>query len=188
MTTFEMNPQDYIDQYIYNKKRRISRNMAYGTVLADGLEHGEATGDIMLDIMMAKIPKFELRDIAFEVPLKHGKKTITLLAKPDTYKADMSAFKEYKSSTRKWTQKMVDTSGQITFYATCMYLKTGKIPEDIELVDMQVMYTPEGRLQPTGDIWTFKTERSMVDIIKMTARMRKAWDGITELCEKELIG
>lgn len=187
MTTFEMSPEKYADQYLYGKKQRTSRNMAYGSLMAEGLETEEATGDALLDLMMAQIPKFELMDKAFEVPLQDGKETITILAKPDTSKADYSAFKEYKTSVRKWTQKMADDSGQVTFYATAMWLKTGKIPEDIELVNVQVEYAPDGSLRPTGQIWRFPTKRTMIDIIKMTKRMKHAWGGIKELCEKELV-
>lgn len=187
MTLFEMSPQKYIDQYIYKKKQRVTRNMAYGTLLADGLENDESTGDPVLDMMMVKMPKFELMDIAFEVPLKDGKKTITLLAKPDTAKADYSAFKEYKTSTRAWTQKMADESGQVTFYATCMWIKTGKIPQDIELVNVPVKYNGDGSLTPTGEMIRLPTNRSMVDIIKMCSRMKRAWAGINKLCESELL-
>ncbi len=187
MTLFEMSPQKYVDQYLYNQKQRVSRNMAYGSILADGLENDESTGDPVLDIMMIKIPKFEVMDKAFEVELKDGKKVIRILAKPDTTKPDYSAFKEYKTSTRAWTQKMADESGQITFYATAMWLKTGKIPEDIELVCVVTKYNDDGSLTPTGEMKIYKTKRTLVDIIKMTARMKRAWVGINKLCEKELL-
>ena len=187
MTLFEMSPEKYADQYLFGKKQRINRNMAYGSLLADGLEAGESTGDPLLDLMMARLPKFELMDKSFEADLPNGKETIKILAKPDTAQADYTAFAEYKTSVRKWTQKMVDESGQITFYATAMWLKTGKIPQDIELVDVVVGYEPDGRLQPTGDILRFPTKRTMVDIIKMTGRMKRAWTGIKALCEKELL-
>lgn len=187
MTCFEMSPAKYTAQYIFGQKQRTTRNMAYGSLMADGLENDEATGDPLLDLMMAKIPKFEVMDKAFEVDLPNGKIPLHLLAKPDTTKADYSAFKEYKTSVRAWTQKMADESGQITFYATCMWLKTGKIPADIELVNVQVEYLESGALQPTGELWRFPTKRSMVDIIKMTGRMKKAWIRIQKLCEKELL-
>jgi len=187
MALFEMNPQKYISQYIYGEKQRITRNMQYGTIMADALENDELSGDPMLDIMMTKIPKFELRDKAFEVDLKDGKKTIRILCKPDTMKADMTAFKEYKSSTRAWTQKMADDSGQITFYSTGMWLSTGKIPQDIELVCVVVKYNEDGSLTPTGEIVRYRTQRSMVDIIKMCSRMKRAWAGINKLCESELL-
>lgn len=187
MTLFEMNPRKYVDQYIYKNKQRISRNMAYGTVMADALENDELSGDPALDLMMMKIPKFELRDKAFEVDLPEGKKTIRILCKPDTMKADMTAFKEYKSSTRAWTQKMADDSGQITFYATGMWLKTYKIPQDIELVCVVVKYNEDGSLTPTGELVRYRTHRTLVDIIKMTGRMKRAWSGINKLCESELL-
>lgn len=187
MVLFEMSPKRYADQYLYGKKQFINRNMAYGSKLADGLEKEEATGDPLLDLMMARIPKFELMDIAFQIPLKDGKNEIQILAKPDTAKADYTAFKEYKTSLRSWTQKMADDSAQITFYTTAMWLKTKKIPKDIELVNVVVEYLEDGSLQPTGEMVCFQTERTMVDIIKMTARMKKTWQGINALCERELL-
>lgn len=204
MILFEMSKEKFADKYFYGEKQRISRNIAYGKRMADGLENSKATGDPMLDLIMAKIPKFKRMDevvqdkngieIYFEVDkksykipvLKSGKEKIPLLAKPDTANLNYSKFKEYKTSVRKWTQSMVDDSGQITFYATSIWLKTGKIPKDIELVDVEVAYQNGGHLAPTGNIYRFPTERTMIDIIKMTGRIKKAWSGIKELYEKEM--
>lgn len=213
MTKFEMSPERFIAEYVHNEKQRTSRNMAYGSLLAKGLEDDEATGDPMLDLMAARIPKFEIRDQPIQynggvcvwyardkkniyVPvLENGKEDIPLLAIPDTMKTDMSAFKEYKTSTRKWTQKMADDSGQVTFYATTIWIITGKIPQDIELVNVPVRYKvvetsdgpmTTGELEPTGELVRLKTQRTMVDIIKMCGRIRKTWEGIAKLCEKEM--
>jgi len=180
--------------------------MAYGSLLAEGLENEEATGDPFLDLMMARIPKFDRMDMHVEdkkgikveqtrhgktkvisIPLlKNNGDDIPILALPDTAKKDFSAFKEYKTSVRKWTQKMADESGQITFYATAIWLAKGFVPKDIELVDVQVAYEADGRLQPTGDIYRFTTERNMIDVIKMTTRIKKAWAGIAKLGEKTI--
>mgnify|MGYP001612041812 CR=1 FL=1 len=187
MTTFEMSPEKYLEKYIYGKKERTSRNMGYGSMLAKGLEDEEATGDPLLDLVMVQLPKFELMDVPLDAYLEDGKKMIHILAKPDTCKADYSAFKEYKTSVRKWTQKMADESGQITFYATAIWIATKKIPQDIELVNVPVAYDAEGRLHPTGDIVRLPTRRCIADAIKMTRRMRTAWHGIIELCKNELL-
>ncbi len=205
MTMFEMSPEKYAEHYIYDKKQRVSRNMAYGSQMADGLEKEEATGDPILDLMMSRIPKFDIMDkpvesrdgvrtlferdrLYYHLPvLKDGKKFIPLMAVPDTAKTDYSAFKEYKTSVRKWTKRMADESGQISFYATTMWLVTGEIPQDIELVNVPVEYTENGALQPTGELVRLPTKRSMSDIIKMTTRMRNAWHGIQDLCEKEIL-
>jgi len=187
MTKFEMSPEKYVEEYIYGQKNRISRNMAYGSMLAQGLEDEEATGDPLLDLMAARLPKFELMDKPIEADLPDGKGVIHLLAKPDTAKANLTAFKEYKTSVRKWTQRMADDSGQITFYATTIWIKTKKIPQDIELVNIETSYQDDGRLTVTGNMFRYPTTRSMSDIIKMTKRMRSTWHGIQKLCEKELL-
>ena len=187
MTLFERSPEAYAEQYLYGIKSHESKNMAYGSMLAKGLEDEEATGDPLLDLVMSRLPKFELMDKPLEADLKNGKEIIHLLAKPDTCKADYTAFKEYKTSVRKWTQKMVDESGQIDFYATAIWLKTGKIPQDIELVCAETAYDQDGKLSVTGEIWHFPTKRTMTNVIKTTKRMRAAWKGIQELCQKELL-
>jgi len=210
MVLFERSPEAWADYYIYHKKQRISRNMAYGSKMAEGLENEEASGDPLLDLMMAKLPKFELKDkivedkekgveikyeydgknylIPFiESKLKGKKIKIPILAKPDTAKPDYSAFKEYKTSTRKWTQKMVDDSGQLTFYTTAIWLITKKIVKDIELINVPVEYLESfSVLQPTGQLVSFRTKRTMVDIIKMITRIKKAWTGMNQFCENEL--
>ena len=179
--------------------------MQYGSMMADGLEKDEMTGDPILDLMMSRIPKFDIMDKPVEarngvrtlferdkkyyhIPvLPNGKESIPIMAIPDTAKADGTAFKEYKTSVRRWSQKMADDSGQIGFYATAIWLKTGQIPADIELVNVVVDYAADGSLVPTGELIRLKTKRDMSDIIKMTKRMRDAWIGIKKLCEQELL-
>jgi len=189
MTLFEMSPEKYIEKYIYGHKERISRNMAYGSQFANGLEDEEATGDPLLDLMMARIPKFELMDKPLEADLPNGKETIHLLAKPDSAKKDYTAFYEYKTSVRRWTQRMADESGQITFYATTIWLAKKILPQnqDIELVNVPVQYSADGHLFPTGELVRLPTRRTMADLIKMTGRMRHAWAGIKQLCESEVL-
>jgi hypothetical protein len=200
----ESNEQKYIDQYIYGEKQRLSRNIVEGSKLAHSLEDDELTGNPLLDLMAVKLPKLDLADKVVEdengqkvwydveqkyikVPvLMDGKEPIPLLAKPDTASVDYSAIKEYKSSVRKWTQKDVDESSQITFYCTAIWLKTKKIPEDIELDVVEMKYDEQGRVVPTGNIIPFKTKRTMVDVIKMMIRIKKAWKRIGEISEREL--
>jgi len=206
MTLFEMSPEKYAEQYFYGKKQRISRNIRLGSDVADSLQNGEDTGDPLVDFVISRLPKFERMDLPVEDPtgvevtfvrnkkeikafvpvLKDKKFSIPILALPDTAKADYTAFKEYKTSTRRWTQKMVDESGQISFYATAVWLAKKVVPEDIELVCAETAYNPDESLSPTGDIWRFPTKRTMVDVIKMTSRMKRAWAGIKELGDKTL--
>jgi hypothetical protein len=200
----ESNEQKYIDQYIYGEKQRLSRNIIEGSKLAKGLEDDEFTGNPLLDLMAVKLPKFDLADKVIEdengqsvwydveqrfikVPvLIDGGEKIPLLAKPDSAKIDYSGILEYKSSVRKWKQEDVDNSSQITFYCTAIWLKTKKIPQDIELDVVEMKYDEQGRVVPTGNIFKFKTKRTMVDVIKMITRIKSSWRRIGEISEREL--
>jgi hypothetical protein len=191
MDLLEHSVEKWKDLYFRGEQRRANSGMMFGRKMAEGLENEEATGDIVLDLLMERIPKFEIRDKAITAEMKNGKKTVPLLAKPDTMKADMTAFKEYKTGQEPWTKKKADESGQITFYATTMYLITGRIPADIELVWVQTEKQPNGSLDvkigATGEIRVFKTARTMADILKMMVRMKKAWELIEKICEEELL-
>ena len=187
MALFEKSPEQWANIYLRDYPQYTNKNMRYGSLMADSLEKNELSGDPALDLMIENIPKFELIDKPIEANLKNGKDIIIVLAKPDTAKADYTAFKEYKTSLKKWTQKIADDSDQITFYATTIWLKTNKIPQDIELVNVQVKYTKNGELTPTGELIRIPTARTMVDIIKMIARIRKNWTLIQQFCEKELL-
>ncbi len=191
MDLLERNEQKWIEQYIYGQKNRINRGMAFGKEMSESLEKGEASGDIMLDLVIERMPKFEIRDIPFTADLKNGKKIIQIHCRPDTMKKDMSAFKEYKTGQAEWTQRKVDENGQITFYATGMYLTTGKIPSDIELVHVQTEKeepeNPYSKLRVTGDIKRYKTSRNMSQVLNMMVRMKKAWAKIEQITEKEVL-
>lgn len=191
MDLFERNIEQWRQVYLYGQKMRINRGMAFGKQMAEGLEHDEATGDSVLDLVMAKLPKFEIMDQPVECELKNGKNIIPILIKPDTMKADMTAFKEYKTGQEPWSRKRVDESGQISFYATGLFLKTGKIPTDIELVHVQTTKMGNGSLDDkigaTGAINRHPTVRSMGQILNMMVRMKKCWEKIGQITAEELL-
>lgn len=175
----ETNEQEWIRYYIFKEPRRTNDGMEYGKKLSEALEIGGLSGDPMLDLAIAQIPMLDIseHEIQTDWETKNGKKKITipLLALLDTCKKDMSAFKEFKTGQKLWTPKDVHQSGQITFYATLIWLVTKKIPQDIEHIGIPTKRQPEGHLEATGEIYTIPTKREMTDIIKMLARIKKAW-------------
>ena len=187
LTLLEKNVEKWKEAYLYGGKMPINRGMAFGKKLADGLENDETTGDDVLDSVMTLIPKFEIRDKEFLAEIKTGKDVVPILCKPDTMKADMTAFKEYKTAQKRWTKSQVDASDQITFYAMGMFLKTGKIPWDIELVEIETKQGADLKISATGAIYRHKTSRSTGQILNMMIRAKKAWSIINKICEEELI-
>ena len=191
LKTWETSPSSYIKFFVEGKKLGINRGMALGKSISDALELDEETGDPMKDLVIAGIPKFEEGDdIADEfmyMTLEHGGIKIPLRIRPDRCKKDLSAFKEYKTGPKEsWHQAKVDKDSQVTYYATGIYIKTGKIPGDIELVHAVTEKDEEGRPHLTGEIIRYRTKRTLIDVMKMKVRMMRAWKEIGAMIESEL--
>ena len=210
---FEKDPEKYKLIYIYGEEFSSNKGQKFGKKMADGLENDELTGDPVLDLVMTSIPKFELMDKIITDPkgktveyfdhkekeikkakvpfVEFGKDVIPLLAKPDSMKRNGLSFKEYKTGQKRWTKREVDESGQITFYATALFLKTGLVPNDIELVQVMTEKdakgSPDAELGATGEIIRIPTTRGMKDILEMMLRIKMAWIGIDKIYNEELL-
>lgn len=198
MDLLERSESKWIAQYLMGKEPPKSRAMDLGTKLADALEEDEFTGDLMTDIIVAKMPKLAIRDQIITANLNRGRgvEPIPLLAKPDTRNEDFSAFREYKSGSVPWNKRRVDECGQITFYATVGYIIRGEEGRKPQLVeDIHLDWAPTKKEDPsdphskiifTGEVIPFRTQRTMADVLRMMLRMRKAWEKIQLLTEREL--
>lgn len=192
MDLFERSEQRWTEVYLYGEAPRFNRNgqagIDLGRKMADGLESGELTGDVLLDLTIVQIPKLEVMEMELRAELKRGAgvEPVPLLGKLDTASKDLTAFKEYKQGTERWTQTKVDKWGQITFYATMIYILTGKIPEDIELVWMPTERVDGMRNEATGDICRFRTRRRLPEILNMMVRQKQAWEGMERVTDQFL--
>jgi hypothetical protein len=190
---WEDSPSEYLEKYLNGKEMGINRGMALGKEIADSLESGEDTGSIEKDLVIAQIPKYEIRDISIMASFKSGKEIIPILIKPDLIKSDYTEFIEVKtgSESTPWTQRKVDKDDQITFYAMGVYCLIRGLPQRIRLVwaPTRKVVGEDGIERPelTGEIKTFETKRTLVDIIKMQARCAKAWREIGKAIDKEII-
>jgi hypothetical protein len=181
LTTIEAGDKAYVDSY-FLKKKLESPALSFGSMVADSLESGQATGDVETDLILARLPKFELMDKEFRAVLRVEGAKIPLLSKIDSAKADLSAIIEFKTGATKWTQAKVDSWGQITFYCVVAELIGGQIPSDVRLIWAETEKTDNG-IRLTGKIVEFKTKRSKTDILKMKLRIFKAWERIGKLTE-----
>lgn len=186
LSVLESSEDQYIRIYIGGNKLGINRGMALGKEIASSLETGEDIGDLVKDITVAKIPKLDLMEAELKATIKVGKEEVPLYGKADTASFRLDAFKEYKTGVTPWDQKKADQHGQITFYCVIIQAITGKVPQDIELI-WAPTESIDGKPYLTGEVRRFKTKRSTADILKMKARMIRAWKRIEELTEGEIL-
>lgn len=189
---WKRSPDEYLKKYLFEKSQFVTKEMKFGSKMAQALEDDELTGDPLLDTVIQDIPKFEMMDVDTEVNFEILGDVIPLFGRMDSMKADYSGFKEYKTGKDGkggWNQMKVDNDSQITFYATMCYLLTKKIPNDIELVWIITEGDPlnDKGIICTGEMRRFKTKRNMSQIINELADIRKVWCDIGDRYVLELL-
>ena len=182
LSLWERSPAKYKEIYLENGRIPINRGMAFGKMIANALQDDAGTDDPLNDLIIANLPKFDKMEFEIEGTLSG----VPLYGKLDSFNnKTKKAFKEYKTGRIPWTQKMVDRSDQITFYCTLIYAKYGIRAEglDIELIYIPTDYNSTGQIEPTGEMpLRFKTRRNFINIMKMSARQKKAWAEIQQMC------
>ena len=184
---WEKSPQAYKEVYLEGRKMGTNRGQALGKEIAEALENDEDTGDAIKDLVIAQIPKMEIRDKEIHVVMGKGEDEVPILIKPDLCREDYSEFIEIKTGLEgNWNQGKVDKDDQITFYTSGIYFLTNKIPTS-ELIHAPTKQDEFGRPSLTGEIKRYPTKRKHLDIIKIMVRIKRAWVEIGQMCDKELL-
>ncbi len=106
------NPQAYIDKYIYGKETPINSGQQLGKEVADFLETGELTGDIMKDLsfMNLSFERLAVKDKEEIVNVYD----IPILIKPDERSEDWTKLIEVKTGPESaWNINKANKSEQI---------------------------------------------------------------------------
>ena len=142
--------------------------MTFGSRVADALEHGEQTGDLLTDTAMELLPKYDVQDVEITATVKTPNGSIDILGRPDSLDSKTKDFFEFKTGKVKWTQQKADRHLQLKFYAVLIYLNHMVVPKNIELIWMET-HKDDGVVTPTGKIERFKVDIKLVDIVETMA-------------------
>ena len=177
LNLWERDKELYRRTYIDGLKQFENVYLKTGKALADRLETGIKTDNKMIEYLALMLPKYP--KVEFEI--RANFKGIPVLGRLDCYDPKKRIVGEIKTG-KNWSQGMVDKSGQLTFYAMLVWLKTKKLPSKIRLHWAKTKLDSDGDLQIVGDIKTFYTTRSISDIILMYGRVKKCWSEIIKMC------
>ena len=180
MNLFERSPEEYKRIYIYGEKGYKSDAIELGKEFAKRMEEQKDGENEEINGIARFFPKSPEREKEIRVDFEG----IPLLGKLDGFNKKKLIIREDKTG-KKWTQKQADKLGQITFYTILVKAKYGKMPKKIFLDWAETKRRDDGKLEFTGKIKTFETKRTMEDILIFYQRMKKDWEGIQKLCQKE---
>ena len=179
LSLWERSPELYRRIYLEGIKQPENQYIRLGSALADRLETGIETNDEMIEHLALFMPKYP--KVEFEI--KANWEGISVLGKLDGFDKGHRIIGEYKTG-KSWSQSMVNKSDQLTFYALLVWLKYGKLPSEIRLHWAKTEIDEDGKLRINGEIKTFKTIRTLSDIILLRGRLKSCWEGIQEMCKK----
>lgn len=164
-------------QYLMGVKRQYA-GTAFGSRFAEAREANEDCEDDDINYARAFLPTYPKR----EYIMKAWNGTCFVLGKFDGYDpkkrviADDKTTKKISENGRPnpWTQRRVDDLDQLTWYAYVYWKKFGRIP-DLVLH----WYDADSK-----KIKTFKTARTVQDMLRIHHEINKTWKEIVEFCEK----
>ena len=162
------DPDRYVRQYMFGGEEVKNARMDFGSKVALAEENGEETDDELVNMLVAILPKYPLREHTIRAPFKTKDGVVELLGKMDKFDDVLVALRDTKTGTAKWTQGRADKHGQLRFYGAVVWLKHKKIPT-IHLDWAETKVEEDGSISLTGKISTFEVKLTLADILEYLA-------------------
>jgi len=165
------NPKRYKELFFVqnNQDNFMNPAMHYGKLVADSLENYEETGDLLTDIAIEQLVKYDTRDVEMvgEYKTKYG--WLKIVSHPDMFCSKTKALREIKTGMVKWTQKRADNWFQIKFYAMLIYIVHGVVPPTAHLDWIETFRDTDDEIKPTGHVQSFEVEVTLKTILETMA-------------------
>lgn len=183
MMLWKTSPERYKAQY-FDKRTDMqytNSGQEYGKLVADALERGEETGDVLTDAAMLLLPKYDIADqeIFGELKTKYG--WLKLIGKPDSMSSETKEFLEFKTGRVAWTPTKAQNHPQMIFYAIVILLAFGIQNEKAHLAWIETEEV-DGVVRPTGHLETFPVTFTksqylefQADMVRVALEIELAW-------------
>jgi hypothetical protein len=174
ISSFEYDREQWYRKYILGEKT-TSREMEFGKMIGKKLETDPT--------FLPMVPRLSIMEYPFKVKLGE----ILMVGYADSF-CDKTCRKlnEFKTGKKEWDQDRADTHGQVDAYLLMNYLTHKVKPEEVEvtLVWMPTEFNEDFSIkfiEPIEEtIRIFKTKRTMTDILKFAARVKRVYNEMVE--------
>ena len=184
---YKSSREKYIAKYIDGEEYDLDNSgLRFGKTISellDGTREAETESDHMVKIALPRYQFSEYEVIAY-INTPRGK--VKLLCRLDTYSGLDWMFREFKTGRVPWTIAKSLKHGQITFYTLGLYLDQPKRGIPTSHLDWMETIEDENGVRLTGKIQSFKTTKSMVEVLEMMQDIIKVAYEIDELWRAKL--
>ena len=174
------NPERYKKLFFEQDEsmRFMNDAMRYGSRVADALENDEETGDLLTDMAISQVEKYDIKDQEMEGEFKTKYGWLKIISHPDAVDSKTKSIIEYKTGMVKWTQKKADNWFQIKFYAMLIYIIYGVVPPKTQLIWIETFRDTDDEIKPTGHVQSFEVEMTLKIVLETMALVTR--------CAKEI--
>lgn len=194
MSLWKADPARYKALYFDGRDEMRISNMGqeYGKTVADALEKGVETGDLLTDAATLLLPKYDVADQAIEAEVKTKSGWLRLIAKPDSLHSKTYDFVEFKTGVHAWSKKKAQDHLQMIFYAIVIWQKYGIQLPGAKLAWIETFHMVSGtddsglvterKVMPTGRVEVFDVTftptqylETLSEIVKVAKEIELAW-------------
>lgn len=188
ISCFKWRPSDWYSRYVLKEEIKITQELVFGK---------------KIDMQIQDDPTFLPELVRYPILQHHMSGTfngIPLIGYADTYAPPIkyedkkgavktiAAIRDYKTGRKKWDQKRADETGQLTMYLFMLYLRDKIRPEDVECfidwlptcyLNKEIVF-----IEPFK-IHTFKTKRSMKQLLEFGQHIKDTWEAMEEYAARQ---
>lgn len=193
ISSFEWNKGQWYRKYVLKELPEITPELEFGSMIDKRIQDDPT---YLPELVRYPVLQHEMRATFNGIPLLGYADTYRLplpqrLPDPDgkmINTIELAAIRDYKTGRKPWDQKRADSTGQLTMYMFMLYLRDKIKPEDVECyIDWLPTHIEDGKIAfiKEGDIHTFKTRRSMREVLAFGQRIKDTWEQMEEYCQRE---
>lgn len=179
---WEKDKREYKRVYFEGGVREDSAYTLLGKKVHKAIELDVRPKEIMLEHIKFLVPRYKFK----ERELKAEYEGIKLLGVVDGMNPPPhSVIADYKTG-KKYTQSMVDSNAQLSFYALLFWLINKKLPRELHIVWIPTEMN-DGVLSVTGDVQIFRTVRTLTDLALIGKKIKNAAEEISLEFKREIL-
>lgn len=184
ISSFEWNPRQWYDKYVLKQEQVMTPELILGKEIDMKVQEDSK--------FLKQLPRYPI----MQHKMKCTWNAIPLIGYSDQYRpmifkklkkvkgvfhniSEPLAIRDLKTGRKAWDQKRADETGQLTMYLFMLYLMDKSI--DVSKAELYIDWLPthikDGKLVLVEPIvvQTFKTKRSMVEVLKFAQRIENTW-------------
>lgn len=173
ISAFEWNPSQWYKKYVLKELPEETPELRFGKMIDERIQKDPHFLPLLI---RCPILQHEMRAVWNDIPLLG---IADAYWPPSTRTKGALSIRDYKTGRKAWDQKRADETGQLTMYLFMLWLqdKTIKLDKAQLYIDWLPTHIKDGEIafiEPVK-IHTFKTQRSMTEVLKFGQRIQDTY-------------